>query len=86
MVVLLDLDEDLSDPYVDSRHGTGFPPARLHGSRSTKIKSLPSGASFTGDERANPNLNGFSAALSCYPYVSRARAPIQYGKLANRLV
>ncbi|KAI4125605.1 MAG: hypothetical protein LQ347_005318 [Umbilicaria vellea] len=78
MVVLLDLDEDLSDPYVDSRHGTGFPPARLHGNQSTETKGLPSEAPATVDERSNPNLNGFSAALSCYPLHALSRTCRQF--------
>ncbi|KAA6413675.1 MAG: hypothetical protein FRX48_02036 [Lasallia pustulata] len=71
MVVLLDLDEDVSDPYVHSMHGTGFPPPRLHVNKLMTAKRLASEAPVTVKERPNPNLNGFSAALGCYPIVSQ---------------
>ena len=67
MVVLVDLDEDLSDPYVESRHGTGFLPPKLHVNELMTAKGLASEAPDPGNERPNPNLNGFSAALGCYP-------------------
>lgn len=85
MVVLLDLDEDVSDPYVHSMHGTGFPPPRLHVNKLMTAKRLASEAPVTVKERPNPNLNGFSAALGCYPYVSKARQAVRSGKFTHRL-
>lgn len=65
MVVLLDLDDqDPSDPHPD--------PLRLMGYKSpirdqvTK-SSADAKPAVSVAQRANPNVNGFSAALSCYP-------------------
>ena len=34
---------------------------------------------FSVAERPNPNINGFSAALSCYPYVRSTMTPAEQG-------
>lgn len=70
MVVLLDLDEDVSDPHADVRHGGGFADFQIHLRNGAVTKSDRTGIPDDGEgsERENPNINGFSAALGCYPY------------------
>ena len=62
MVVLVDLGDEPVDPYSDPRQWIS--------SRGKVIS-----ADDCRDERVNPNVNGFSASLSCYPsvFVIRAR-------------
>jgi hypothetical protein len=57
MVVLVDLDDD--EPPREKNLLNVKP---LHHSVTEEVKSVP-----VVDERPNPNINGFSAALSCYP-------------------
>ena len=66
MVVFLDLDEDAPDLSSDPRDEAGYTRYRfeLHGGMKTKELGRPVSH---GDERPNPNINGFSAALGCYP-------------------
>ena len=73
MVVLLDLDEDVPDPHVDVRHCGGFTHTRLHRRNDAVTKKPKTGIldDVEGQERDNPNINGFSAALGCYPYALR---------------
>ncbi len=69
MVVLLDLDEDVLDPHADVRAGGGFVDFRHHlsnGAVTSNGKKEDIDAR-KGEERENPNINGFSAALGCYP-------------------
>ncbi|KAI9881491.1 MAG: hypothetical protein M1830_000054 [Pleopsidium flavum] len=73
MVVLLDLDEDVLDPHADVKHGGGFVDFGHDLSNGALIsngkrKGIDDGK---GEERENPNINGFSAALGCYPIVSQ---------------
>lgn len=78
MVVFLDLDEDdvsERDPHADPNEPAGFAAS----SRQQRQRFKPAAAVRIGnstkslveeeEERPNPNLNGFSAALGCYPYV-----------------
>ena len=60
MVVLVDLDDEAVDPYSDPWHWT---------SSLEKVSQ----ADEPRDERPNPNVNGFSASLSCYPLVETAK-------------
>lgn len=65
MVVLLDLDDqDSRDPHPDPLRLMGYtsPIRNKVTTSSTDAKS----AVFL-EQRASPNVNGFSAALSCYP-------------------
>lgn len=71
MVVLLDLDQDAFEPHAD--------PLRLPGHYPPSIKNLVTKAIVEEQQlqvvdqcRPEPNINGFSAALACYPYVSCA--------------
>jgi hypothetical protein len=57
MVVLVDLDDD--EPPHENILLNVKP---LHHSLTEEVQSVP-----VVDERPNPNINGFSAALSCYP-------------------
>ena len=59
MVVLVDLDDEEVDPYSDPR-------------RWTSLREKVADVDKPQDERPNPNVNGFSASLSCYPSVSTA--------------
>lgn len=73
MVVIVDLDDEVHDPHSDTN---GF--ASL-----TQLRhSL--GNAISGDDeddaRPNPNINGFSAILSCYPYAA-SDADIQITQL-----
>jgi hypothetical protein len=62
MVVLVDLDDD-EPPSHDNYSQTGLMNVKLlHHSLAEDVQSVP-----VIDERPNPNINGFSAALSCYP-------------------
>lgn len=74
MVVLLDLDEDVLDPHADGQHSGGFADFRPHLRDSTvhKIRRTKDPEDVEAPDRANPNINGFSAALGCYPYAAPA--------------
>lgn len=67
MVVLVDLDDEATDPPIDQvtlRDPRGI----LY--RGSVVASLPQVDVPDKDgnaNRSNPNLNGFSAALGCYP-------------------
>jgi len=64
MVVLLDLDEDdLVEPSIATINEQYR--RRLQGGQHMAVLPLASGNSE--HHRPNPNLNGFSAALACYP-------------------
>jgi hypothetical protein len=73
MVVLLDLDEGVQDPHADPHflHGHSSAFANLkHQLRAPLLRNNNAStheSAAVADERLNPNLNGFSAALSCYP-------------------
>jgi hypothetical protein len=61
MVVLVDLDDD--EPPSYETHTTGLMNVKpLHHCLAEDVQSV-----LVVDERPNPNINGFSAALSCYP-------------------
>ena len=63
MVVLVDLDDDEPPSYKNNHHTTGLMNGKsLHHSLAEDVQSV-----LAVDERPNPNINGFSAALSCYP-------------------
>ena len=69
MVVLLDLDEDAQDPHADPS-SFAFPTLQLiHGAVTTEGKTAD--RSDVAQERPNPNINNFSAALGCYPWVTK---------------
>lgn len=68
MVVLLDLDEDVLDPHADGQHRGGFADFRTH----LQIRRMKDPEAVEAPERENPNINGFSAALGCYPYAAPA--------------
>jgi hypothetical protein len=67
MVVLVDLDDEPASPHVP--RAPGF----ICDVKSVVYRSLAPTAAEDDDsasglnERPNPNINGFSAALSCYP-------------------
>jgi hypothetical protein len=72
MVVLLDLDEDphlLREgdkvAYDHFKHQLRGP--LLRAGNTQDVLSTESFGDPAPDDRPNPNLNGFSAALSCYP-------------------
>ena len=65
MVVLLDLDDtDACNPHEDPFRLAGYP--NPIGSKVTKPAAVAK-ADRTIEQRPNPNINGFSAALGCYP-------------------
>ena len=64
MVVLLDLDEECLDPPDDPRN------APFHQNRKPQTIEFLNHvlkSPDAGNERPNPNINGFSAILACYP-------------------
>lgn len=71
MVVLLDLDDDDAfDPFARPKGRQGLQtPFRLeHDSVTRETEDVEPGKENTYQEdRPNPNINGFSAALGCYP-------------------
>ena len=66
MVVLVDLEDD-EPPSLQTPHASGLLNVKpLHHS----LDAPPAGGGEGTEEieeRPNPNINGFSAALSCYP-------------------
>lgn len=66
MVVLVDLEDDEA-PSLQSPHASGLMNVKpLHHSLQDSATESEQRVSVA-DERPNPNKNGFSAALSCYP-------------------
>jgi len=65
MVVLLDLDEDDVDkPSIDEQY-------RRQHLQGKPLAAEQAAAALPEDDRINPNVGGFSAALACYPYVQK---------------
>lgn len=68
MVVLVDLDDEPPSP-----HATPRAPGFIRDMKPVHHSLAPTSAAGDddrapgSDERPNPNINGFSAALSCYP-------------------
>lgn len=68
MVVLVDLSDTISDPHADADLTSSFPRALQKPVHSSLAEQqLASTETVHEDGRPNLNLNGFSAALSCYP-------------------
>lgn len=73
MVVLLDLDDDPrlfreGDHSVYDHFKQQLRGPLLRAGNTQDVRSDAAGVEVTSEEeRPNPNLNGFSAALSCYP-------------------
>lgn len=67
MVVFLDLEDEISDPHADTHYGRG---PHLGGEAASR-DSITAHSSKRKEgklaERPNPNVNSFSAILSCYP-------------------
>lgn len=68
MVILVDLDEEVDDPFVDGTRGNGWVNLKSDVWQSSKARHaaklvMP----WNDDQRPNPNINSFSAALACYP-------------------
>lgn len=64
MVVFVDLEEEGKD--VPDRDGVGVDACCPHvGQVMPNSRNQPTDE--PAEERENPNINGFSAALSCYP-------------------
>ncbi|KAF2729293.1 hypothetical protein EJ04DRAFT_546390 [Polyplosphaeria fusca] len=79
MVVIVDLDDDASAEQPPN--ASGFPNVKpLHHSLAPRSDSADP---ETGSEasRPNPNINGFSAALSCYPIVRRLASQLDLNSL-----
>ena len=70
MVLLLDLDDEVSDPYADPTEPAGFV-LRLRPLDPKPVtgKDENTNEKTVTNERSNPNHhNGLSAAVACYPY------------------
>jgi hypothetical protein len=73
MVVFVDLDDAFAD---GSAHlEKPFPLMDPIASDPAELPTSPSSLNKTTDEIVNANRNGFSAALSCYPYVFDCQQP-----------
>jgi hypothetical protein len=71
MAVIVDLDDDASADATHPASASGLPlriVKPVHHSLAGVAEGLErDGATDSGSGRPNPNINGFSAALSCYP-------------------
>ena len=68
MVLLLDLDDEVPDPHADPKEPAGFASFRSRQREDSVTTKLPTNRSDDAlSERPNPNLNGLSAAVACYP-------------------
>lgn len=74
MVVFVDLDDAFPD---GSAHLEKPFPLMVDpiASEPAELSTLPTLPNETTNEILNPNRNGFSAALSCYPYVFACQQP-----------
>lgn len=74
MVVFVDLDDAFPD---GSAHLEKPFPLMVDpiASEPAELSTLPTSPNETTNEILNPNRNGFSAALSCYPYVFARQQP-----------
>jgi hypothetical protein len=66
MVVLVDLDDEAPSPQAARAPGFIRDMKPVHHSFAPAVTEDDDSARAP-DERPNPNINGFSAALSCYP-------------------
>ncbi|KAJ6189585.1 hypothetical protein N7519_004493 [Penicillium mononematosum] len=79
MVVFVDLDDAFAD---GSAHlEKPFPLMDPIASDPAELPTSPSSPNKTTDEIVNPNRNGFSAALSCYPIVKEIARAIDLNTL-----
>ncbi|KAF2753439.1 hypothetical protein EJ05DRAFT_490136 [Pseudovirgaria hyperparasitica] len=76
MVVLVDLDEAPSTPSLLEP-----PPHPGEHRRGGTLQEINLEKEEEDDARPNPNINGFSAALSCYPIVSQLASQIDLNTL-----
>ena len=71
MVLLLDLEDEIPDPHADPNEPAGFVLRKRY--RSDYVDGAVTPKHVKGPEdaspiqRPNPNLNGLSAAVACYP-------------------
>jgi hypothetical protein len=66
MVVLVDLDDEPPSPHTPRAPGFIRDVKLVHHSFAPEAGGNDDGVPGS-KERPNPNINGFSAALSCYP-------------------
>lgn len=76
MVVIVDLEDEVQDPHVDPQSGGRLEHLK-HQVRQSVTNSVKD-AQPKLDDRPNPNVNSFSAILSCYPYVGRASSTLAH--------
>lgn len=67
MVVFVDLEDDISNDPNDPREFSSLRRHHLADKVTTKVTA--NGDDESTEERPNPNVNSFSAALGAYPYV-----------------
>ena len=69
MVVFVDLEDDVSDdPHANEPRGFSYF-RKHHLGNPVTAKVTGNGDDGNVEERPNPNINGFSAALGAYPFV-----------------
>ncbi|KAL1650849.1 hypothetical protein SLS58_000968 [Diplodia intermedia] len=83
MVVFLDFEDDSPDPFLEPYRPTdAYPPSQQQQQRSHAGPADDDAPSRpTTDERPNPNINGFSAILSCYPIVTQLASQLDLNSL-----
>lgn len=67
MVLLVDLGDEVHDPHVDPAAANGFATLKQQLRHARTDHDDDDESQPAEDDRPNPNVNGFSAALSCYP-------------------
>ncbi|KAF2502759.1 hypothetical protein BU16DRAFT_449791 [Lophium mytilinum] len=82
MVLLVDLGDEVHDPHVDPAAANGFATLKQQ-LRHARTDPDDDDSQPVEDDRPNPNVNGFSAALSCYPVVSQLGSVLDLNDLHN---
>ncbi|KAH7412358.1 hypothetical protein DE146DRAFT_674640 [Phaeosphaeria sp. MPI-PUGE-AT-0046c] len=81
MVVLVDLDDEPPSPHTPRAPGFIRDMKPVHHSLASTSAAQDDDRAPGSDERPNPNINGFSAALSCYPIVRQLASQLDLNTL-----
>ncbi|KAL1638464.1 hypothetical protein SLS56_000273 [Neofusicoccum ribis] len=83
MVVFLDFEDDSPDPFLEPFRPTDAYPLSQQQYRAGPADDGDRAQPGQEDERPNPNINGFSAILSCYPIVTQLASLLDLNTLHN---
>ncbi|GME25689.1 Zinc finger FYVE/PHD-type protein [Neofusicoccum parvum] len=83
MVVFLDFEDDSPDPFLEPFRPTDAYPLSQQQHRAGPADDGDRAQPGQEDERPNPNINGFSAILSCYPIVTQLASLLDLNTLHN---